>query len=51
MIKKTSLDVEKIREDFPIFQNNPDLIFLDNASTTQKPKTVLDTLIHYYEKT
>jgi len=49
MIEKTSLDVEKIRKDFPIFNNNPDLIFLDNASTTQKPKGVLDTLIHYYE--
>ena len=49
MIEKTSLDVEKIRKDFPIFNNNPDLIFLDNASTTQKPKRVLDTLTHYYE--
>ena len=25
------------------------MIFLDNASTTQKPKQVLDTLLHYYE--
>ena len=32
-----------------LFQNNPDLIFLDNASTTQKPKEVLDTLTYYYE--
>ena len=43
------MNVETIRGDFPIFQNNPDLIFLDNASTTQKPKEVLDTLTHYYE--
>ena len=43
------LNAEKIRQDFPIFHNNPDLIFLDNASTTQKPKRVLDTLTHYYE--
>ena len=49
MIEKASLDVEKIREDFPIFKNNPDLIFLDNASTTQKPKRVLETLTYYYE--
>ncbi len=49
MIEKASLDVEKIREDFPIFKNNPDLIFLDNASTTQKPKRVLETLAYYYE--
>ena len=49
MIHKMSLDVEKIRKDFPIFQNNPKLIFLDNASTTQKPQKVIDTLLYYYE--
>ena len=43
------MNVEKIRADFPIFQNNPDLIFLDNASTTQKPQFVIDTLTHYYQ--
>ena len=46
---KDSLNVEKIREDFPIFRNNPELIFLDNASTTQKPQQVINTLTHYYE--
>ena len=45
----SSINVETIRGDFPIFQNNPDLIFLDNASTTQKPRNVIDTLTHYYE--
>ena len=43
------LNAENIREDFPIFHNNSDLIFLDNASTTQKPQCVIDTLTHYYE--
>ena len=43
------MSVEKIRKDFPIFQNNPGLIFLDNASTTQKPNKVIDTLTYYYE--
>ena len=46
---ESSMNVETIRGDFPIFQNNPNLIFLDNSSTTQKPKEVLDTLTHYYE--
>ncbi len=46
---KSSLNVEKIRKDFPIFKNNPELIFLDNASTTQKPQSVIDKLTHYYE--
>ncbi|MDD2537155.1 MAG: aminotransferase class V-fold PLP-dependent enzyme [Candidatus Absconditabacteria bacterium] len=27
---------------FPIFQNNPGLVFLDNAASTQKPQTVID---------
>ena len=46
---KSSLNVENIRADFPIFRNNPELIFLDNASTTQKPQSVINTLTHYYE--
>ena len=43
------LNAEQIRKDFPIFKNNPNLIFLDNASTTQKPQCVIDTLSNYYE--
>ena len=48
-IQSSSFDPGKIKEDFPIFRNNPDLVFLDNASTTQKPQSVIDTLSHYYE--
>ena len=47
--KTISLVGEKIRKDFPIFANNPELVFLDNASTTQKPQSVIDNLNHYYE--
>ena len=49
VIQQKLFDAKKIREDFPIFRNNPDLVFLDNASTTQKPQSVIDTLSHYYE--
>ena len=49
VIQQKKNDAKKIREDFPIFRNNPDLVFLDNASTTQKPQTVINTLSHYYE--
>ena len=49
VIQQKLFDAKKIKEDFPIFRNNPDLIFLDNASTTQKPQSVIDTLSHYYE--
>ena len=48
-MNKISLDIEKIRKDFPIFQNNPKLIFLDNSSTTQKPQKVIDAVSYYYE--
>ena len=47
--KNIILDVKKIRKDFPIFTNNPELVFLDNASTTQKPKSVIDAVSEYYE--
>ena len=36
-----------IREQFPIFTNNPDLIYLDNASTTHKPQQVIDAMNDY----
>lgn len=41
-----------IKQDFPILQqkiNGHDLVFLDNASTTQKPKIVIDALVDYYQ--
>ncbi|MBI2544972.1 MAG: SufS family cysteine desulfurase, partial [Candidatus Aenigmarchaeota archaeon] len=47
-----SLNVEKIREDFPILKrkiNNHPLAFLDSASTSQKPKQVIDAITSYYE--
>ena len=47
-----SFDVARIREDFPILgrkiRGKP-LVYLDNAATTQKPRTVIDALREYYE--
>lgn len=37
------------KKDFPIFKNNPDLIFLDSSATSQKPDTVIDWLKKYLE--
>lgn len=45
------LDIKKIREDFPILQTKvygKPLIYFDNAATTQKPKSVLQSLEQYY---
>jgi cysteine desulfurase / selenocysteine lyase len=49
--KQTPYDAEKARRDFPIFGepvNGKQLIYLDNAATTQKPQVVLDALMHFY---
>ncbi len=46
-------DVEKIRADFPILQeqvNGKPLVYLDNAATAQKPKQVIETLDTYYRE-
>ncbi|GGD56950.1 cysteine desulfurase [Emticicia aquatilis] len=45
------LDINKIRKDFPILDekvNGRDLVYFDNAATTQKPSIVLDALANYY---
>ncbi len=49
--KTERLDIEKIREDFPILKQRPHgkpLVYLDNAATTQKPQVVIDALVEYY---
>jgi cysteine desulfurase / selenocysteine lyase len=36
------------RSDFPIFTTHPDLIYLDSASSAQKPRAVIDALSRYF---
>ena len=43
------MNIDKIRRDFPIFQKRSGMAYLDNAATTQKPRSVIQTLIHFYE--
>ena len=46
-------DVYKIREDFPILGkkvNNTDLIYFDNAATSQTPNQVIDVISSYYKE-
>ena len=40
---------KKLKKDFPIFKNNKNLVYFDNASTTQKPKQVIDAIKKFYE--
>lgn len=52
MLQSSTIDVEKIRQDFPILQRRikggHKLIYLDNAATTQKPMAVIDSISNYY---
>ncbi|MEK6961693.1 MAG: cysteine desulfurase [Thermoproteota archaeon] len=50
---QTALSLETIRKDFPILQRkvreNKLLVYLDNASTSQKPIQVIDAISDYYK--
>jgi cysteine desulfurase/selenocysteine lyase len=37
-----------IKQDFPIFKNNPNLVYLDSAATSLKPQSVIDAVSDYY---
>ncbi|PID84449.1 cysteine desulfurase CsdA [Candidatus Gracilibacteria bacterium] len=37
------------QNDFPIFQNHPDLVFLDSAASAQKPSHVIEGMRSYFE--
>jgi len=48
----SAIDVHKIREAFPVLHqqvHGRDLVYLDNAATSQKPKQVIQALVDYYE--
>ncbi len=48
-----SIDINKIREDFPILQQQiykRPLVYFDNAASTQKPRQVIDAICTYYER-
>jgi cysteine desulfurase/selenocysteine lyase len=48
---RVAFDVEKIRNDFPALKqqvHGKPLVYLDNAATSQKPKSVIDTVTQYY---
>lgn len=52
MDRAATLDPEVLRRDFPILHqevHGKPLVYLDNAATTQKPQSVIDALVHYYE--
>jgi len=51
--KKQGLDVQKIRQDFPMLQyrqNGKQMIYFDSAATNHKPQVVIDRLNYLYTK-
>lgn len=48
-----ALDVEKVRQEFPALRQEvygKPLVYLDNAATTQKPRSVIDAICRFYEQ-
>lgn len=45
-------DIQRVRTDFPILgekvNGGQNLVWLDNSATTQRPKSVIDRISHYY---
>ncbi|MCT3008075.1 aminotransferase class V-fold PLP-dependent enzyme, partial [Propionibacterium freudenreichii] len=49
----SDFDVETVRRDFPILSrqiNGHPLVYLDSSNTSQKPRTVIDTVAEHYAK-
>ena len=47
------MDIDKIRKDFPILNrkvNGKQLIYFDNAATSQTPNQVINKIVDYYKK-
>ncbi len=47
------IDLSHLRADFPILHqqvNGQPLVYFDNAASSQKPRAVINSLVHYYEK-
>src|SRR6185295_6179531 len=47
----TAIDVDRIRQDFPILGttvHGKPLVYLDNAATSQKPRSVIEAMVQFY---
>jgi len=47
-----SIDIQKIRAEFPLLERKvykKPVVYFDNAATTQKPSSVIDTISDYYK--
>lgn len=43
------MNLDTVKSQFPVFRHKPGLVYVDNASTTQKPIEVIKTVSDFYE--
>src|SRR5476651_1098059 len=48
IVPSGAFEPRAFRRDFPIFENNPGLVFLDTAASAQKPAAVIDGVADFY---
>jgi cysteine desulfurase/selenocysteine lyase len=46
--RRGALDPRAVRRDFPIFERNPGLVYLDSGASAQKPAAVIDGVAEFY---
>ncbi len=49
-LDRGKLDPRRVRRDFPIFERNPGLVFLDSGASAQKPAVVIDGVAEFYRR-
>jgi len=47
---RAGLDPQALRREFPIYRNNPGLVFLDSGASAQKPASVIDGVAEFYRR-
>jgi len=44
------LDIHTIKKQFPVFEKEPSLVYLDSTATALKPQSIIDKIIEYYSQ-
>jgi cysteine desulfurase / selenocysteine lyase len=47
---RSALNPQALRRQFPIYRNNPGLVFLDSGASAQKPESVIDGVAEFYRR-
>jgi cysteine desulfurase/selenocysteine lyase len=47
---RAAIDPHALRREFPIYRNNPGLVFLDSGASAQKPASVIDGVAEFYRR-